>query len=124
MNQEFSEAMNQQITEYLNDISLETTSLFMLRNLNSHVCNYLNYIDNFKQIYQVKATNALSEIDSRFYQLGVYPISMQSYQAIHRESDEEKQICNEIMNFKNEHVYGNESKFQKITHRVQGMTYF
>ena len=113
INQEFTEPMIQQMTEFLFDISLETSSLFILRNLNSHVCNYLNYIDNFKQIYQVKSTDALNDIDSRFYQLGVYPISLQSYQATHRESDEEKVILNEIMNFKNESDNGN--KFQKIS---------
>lgn len=86
------------------------TSLFLVRNLNSHMCNYLNYIDNFKQVYQMQCGDMkeLSDTDRSFAQLGLFPIT-NSYQS---ESSEDRAACDLIMNYNQESA--GDGKFQSL----------
>lgn len=86
------------------------TSLFLVRNLNSQMCNYLNYIDNFKQVYQMQCGDMkeLSDTDRSFAQLGLFPIT-NSYQC---ESSEDRAACDLMMSFNQETA--NDSKFKNL----------
>lgn len=100
------------LNSFLKDFSINTSSLFLIRSLNSHMCNYLNYIDNFKQVYQTRyiEMKSLNETDKNISQLGLFPISLQVFKSVHFESIEEKNICEEILSYE----VDTENKFKSL----------
>lgn len=94
-------AVGPKLNSFLSKSSPNSTSLFLVRSLNSHMCNYMGYIDNFKQVYQMKCADVkvMGETDRTCAQLGLFPISMQSYKSVHQESNEERIICEEIQGY-------------------------
>lgn len=102
------------ITKFLVDVSYmheQTTSLFLIRNLDSHMVNYLNYMDNFQQVYQIKSSHmhSLNDVDTSLAQLGVFPTSEQGFSSVHYETADEKSTCDEIINFNNNSKEANSS---------------
>jgi len=88
------------LSAFLENSCLQTASLLLVRRLESTVCSYLGYIDNFQQVYRVKAAGGVSGLtDSSLAQMGVFPISAQAYLGVHTEREEERRVCSEIIEF-------------------------
>ena len=102
------------LKQFLTQVSSMAASLFLVGNLNSHMCNYMSYIDNFKQIYQMQYADLkeLSDTDRSFAQLGLFPIH-NSYQT---ESDQDRAVCNEILNFNQEST--SENKLRSLDQSI------
>ncbi len=100
INKSIKEQDDEVIKSFLDNICLDTASLILVRRLESTICSYLGYIDNFKQVYRVKSVGRENnQIDSSFAQIGVFPISMNAYLSVFSERDEEKMISSEIAEF-------------------------
>ena len=97
-----NETLIANLESYLTHFQLKKASVFLLKSLNSPMCNYINYIENFQQVYQLPTANcqATNEIDSEFIRMGIYPVTAQNFNKIHRESIEEKLVCDEILQTK------------------------
>jgi polynucleotide 5'-hydroxyl-kinase GRC3/NOL9 len=92
-----------QLNEFLlkNDFTAETSSLIVLQELKSQMCNYLSYYENFHHIYQ--AANGLMieeerDFDSKLAKMGVFPVQVQNFNAIKMETSEEKLVADDILN--------------------------
>ena len=82
-----------------NQFSAETSSLFVLHALKSHMCSYLSYFENFHHVYESSAgVIAHQDLDSKLAKLGVFPVESQNFNAIKIETNEEKQIASEVSN--------------------------
>ena len=99
-----NETLTANLESYLTHFQLKKASLFLLKSLNSPMCNYINYIENFQQVYQLPTANcqATNEIDSELIRMGIYPVMTQNFNKIHRESIEEKLVCDEILQTQSE----------------------
>ena len=109
---EFDNQLELKLREFLkqNKFNSSTSSLFVLRALKSHMCNYLSYFENFQHVYQSPSAlvsniaddknQNLANFDAKLEKLNIFPIGSEHFNAIHLERDEEIAIVNEILSSK------------------------
>jgi hypothetical protein len=109
---EFDNQLELKLREFLkqNKFNSSTSSLFVLRALKSHMCNYLSYFENFQHVYQSPSAlvsniaddknQNLVNFDAKLEKLNMFPIGSEHFNAIHLERDEEIAVVNEILSSK------------------------
>ena len=105
--------MEMKIREFLvqAQFSSNTSSVFVLRPLKAHMCNYLSYFENFQHVYQSPSAlissdddknQNLANFDAKLEKFNIFPIGSEHFNAIHLEREEEVAIFNEILSSKGE----------------------
>ena len=98
------------LSAFLSDLNPKTSSLLVLRPLESTVCNYISSFDNFHHVYNNTSSNKLEKnltnesfevksIDSLIAeQFGIYPIRSEFLSSILMRRPEEIEIAESLVN--------------------------
>jgi hypothetical protein len=101
LNRDF-DSFDRSLKEFLQKFPTNSSSLFVLKALNSQMCNYFGYFENFHSVYHAASSGVelnrqkSSHVDEKLTQMGIFPISSEHFNAIHLEQEEEKFIMSKF----------------------------
>lgn len=94
-----------------NEFSAESSSLLAIKPLRSQICNYLSYFENFQYVYQSASqlhsdniNSIQNDVENKFINIGIHPVSSDHFNAIHIISNEEKEFAETLNKYEGKKI--------------------